>query len=159
MARTKPRTAREWHRKFAVDTFNGTWTLLEKRRRSAEDEDLMIHTAHASRFHWGMVGRPENWTIGEWQLSRVYAVLGRVDPALHHANRCLALCRKHRLGGFMLAFAYEALARSHALAGHAAERKRYLALAQEAALAVKEADDRKLVLGDLATVPPARRRR
>ncbi len=159
MARTKPRSAREWHRKFAVESFNGTWALLEKRRRTAEDEDRMVHGAHASRFHWGLVGGPENWAIGEWQISRVYAVLGRPEPAVHHASRCLALCRRHRLGGFLLAFAYEAMARSHAVAGHAAERRRYLALARDAAQEVREGEDHRMVLADLATVPPARRAR
>ena len=42
----------------------------------------MLHAAHASRFHWGEVGEPVNFARGEWQISRVYAVLGRPEPAI-----------------------------------------------------------------------------
>ncbi|MCY1139283.1 hypothetical protein OWR29_14885 [Actinoplanes sp. Pm04-4] len=38
-------------RQLAVDLFNGVWTLLEKPDRTAEDDDRMLHMAHASRFH------------------------------------------------------------------------------------------------------------
>ena len=39
-----------------------------------EDDDRMLHAAHASRFHWGEAPecRPENLARGEWQISRVY---------------------------------------------------------------------------------------
>jgi hypothetical protein len=50
-------TEQETHKKFAVDLFNLTWDLLDKPERSADEDDKMIHAAHASRFHWGEVGR------------------------------------------------------------------------------------------------------
>ena len=42
--------------------------------RSREDDDRMIHAAHASRFHWGEAPecKPENLARGDWQVSRVY---------------------------------------------------------------------------------------
>ena len=51
----------------------------------------MIHAAHASRYHWGEVGDDVNLARGEWQCSRVYAVLGRGEPALWHARRCVEI--------------------------------------------------------------------
>ena len=80
-------------RKLAADLFNHTWTLLEKPDRTAAEDDEMIHSAHASRYHWGEVGVGEqvNLARGEWQCSRVYAVLGRAEPALWHASRCVAI--------------------------------------------------------------------
>jgi len=41
----------------------------------------MIHAAHASRFHWGEIGKPINLGRGEWQISRVYSVLNRPESA------------------------------------------------------------------------------
>jgi hypothetical protein len=35
----------------------------------------MIHSAHASRYHWQAVGDASDKAIGEWQISRVYSVL------------------------------------------------------------------------------------
>ena len=80
----------EQRRQLAVDLFNHVWTLLGTPGRSPETDDEMIHAAHASRCHWGEVGSPANLGRGEWQISRVYATLGRSEPALYHARRCLA---------------------------------------------------------------------
>ena len=53
----------------------------------------MIHAAHAARYHWSKVGTKANLARGEWQVSRVYTVLERPEPALYHAHRCLAYAR------------------------------------------------------------------
>ena len=79
----------------------------------------MIHAAHASRHHWGHAGTPVNVSIGEWQLSRVYAVVARAEPALYHGRRALEIARQNHLGRFYVAYAYEALARASAVAGKA----------------------------------------
>src|SRR5437879_3844957 len=100
----------DWHRKMAAHLFNSTWTLIEKKRRTKEERDTMIHMAHASRYHWGVVGGPKELAIGEWQISHVYAVVGRPEPSLFHAQRCLEICEAHKIGDFPLAYAYEALA-------------------------------------------------
>jgi hypothetical protein len=140
-------------RRTAVDLFNYTWTLLERPERTTAEDDLMVHAAHASRFHWDGIGEPVNRARGEWQVSRVYAVLGRGEPAVYHARRCLAHCEEHAIGDFDLAFAYEALARAHAVAGASEDAARFARLAHEAADQIAAAEDREAVLADLATLP------
>ena len=137
----------------AAAAFNYTWTLLERDDRSPDEDDLMVHAAHASRFLWEDVGGPTQHARGEWQLSRVYAVLGRAEPALHHARRCLDICRANDLGGFDVGFAYEALARASAVAGDRAEAGRCAALAREQAAGVEDEEDRQVLMDDLATLP------
>ena len=137
----------------AVALFNGTWALLERRDRTRADDDRMLHMVHASRYHWGQVGDATNLVRGEWQCSRVYTVLGRAEPAVHHARRALELCQEAGIGDFDLAFCYEAMARAHALSGDASERDRWLSLGRQAADAVRDPQDRELVLADLASVP------
>jgi hypothetical protein len=139
-------------RRLAADLFNLVWRYMERPTRTPEENDVMLHAAHASRYHWGAVGAPVNFARGEWQVSRVYAVLRRAEPALHHARRCLEICERHAIGDFDLAFAHEALARAHAVAGHAAERDRHLILARQAAEGIRADDDRELLLNDLATI-------
>lgn len=140
------------HRRLAADGFNAVWALLDKAERTREEDDEMIHTAHASRYHWGKVGTAVNLSRGEWQISRVYAVLKRYESAQAHAQRCLELCQENAIGDFDLAFAYEALARAAALGGTDEERDIYLEKAQEAAQDIAEEDDRALLLSDLATI-------
>jgi DNA-binding transcriptional MerR regulator len=139
-------------RGLAVDLFNHVWTLLERTDRSALEDDEMLHAAHASRYHWGEVGEAVNLARGEWQCSRVYSVLGRAEPALWHANRCLALCEEHGIADWDVAFAHEAVARALRAAGDHPGADAAVARARQAAVAIAEDEDRELLLSDLATV-------
>jgi hypothetical protein len=102
--------------------------------------------------HWGEIGTPLEFERGEWQISRVYAVLNRPAAAIHHAHRCLALCEANQIGDFDLAFAYEALARATAVAGEAARSREYVSLAEQAASGIEDQDNREYFLSELGTV-------
>jgi len=140
-------------RALAVRLFNGVWELLGRPERTTADDDTMLHMAHASRFHWGRVGGPEHLARGEWQCSRVYAVLLRGEPSLHHAQRVLDICRENGIGDWDLAFGYEALARAHAVAGDAESARAVTEQALAAAEDIEEPEDRSMVLADLETIP------
>jgi hypothetical protein len=140
-------------REVAASLFNRVWTLLEQETRSEAEDAEMIHAAHASTYHWMMIGEPVNRARGEWQCSRVYAVLERPEPALFHARKVLKICQREGIADFDLAFAYEALARACALAGDVAEARRWAELARAACEQVAEDDDREIVLSDLETLP------
>jgi DNA-binding transcriptional MerR regulator len=145
----------ETRRHLAASLFNHVWTLLENPDRTPQQDDEMLHAAHASRFHWGEsgVGEPVHHARGEWQCSRVYAVLGRPEPALWHAHRCLALVESHGLGGFDLGAAYEAVARAQLTAGDLAEVGTWKARAAAVLADITDPDDREILEGDLATLP------
>ena len=145
----------EEQRKLAAGLFNHTWSLIDKSDRSERETELMIHAAHASRFLWEEIGAPVNHARGEWQVSRAYAVAGRPAPALHHAGLCLAICEQHDIADFDLAIAHEALARAHGLAGNAERAGHHERLARAAAEDIADAEDREVVLADLATLPGA----
>jgi hypothetical protein len=140
-------------RELAAQLFNEVWQLLSLPSRTLEDDDRMLHMAHASRYHWGEVGSPVNRSRGEWQCSRVYAVLGRGEPALYHARRGLQICQQHGIGDFDLAFAYESLARAHAVAGDAEQARDWAGQARSSAADITSSEDRSLVLADVATIP------
>jgi tetratricopeptide (TPR) repeat protein len=146
-------TETEFHKKMAVELFNKTWELLDKKERTAEEDDLLVHAGHASRYHWGVVGTPTHVGRGEQQLSHIYAVLGRAEPALYHARRCLDICTEHKIGDFDIAFAHEAMARSLALAGNSAEAEKHIAEAKKAAADIKDPGDKDYFLSQLKTVP------
>ncbi len=152
MAEEKKYSEKECHRKFAVDCFNLVWTLMEKKDRTKEDDDKMMHAAHASRFHWGEIGTPVEIERGEWQISRMYTVLKRAQSALYHAERCMEICKQNNIGDWDIAFAYEAMARAHATAGNKTECKKYWDIANKAAEQVKEKGDKDYVLSELRTI-------
>jgi hypothetical protein len=139
-------------KQLAKALFNRVWTLLESESRTPADNDEMIHAAHASRYLWGLVGEPVNLARGEWQCSRVYAVLGRAEPALWHGRRCLDICDEHGIRDFDLAYAYEALARAHRIAEQLPEAEAYERLAVEAGARIADPEDREHFHADLATL-------
>jgi hypothetical protein len=142
------------HRMLGVGLYNFTWTLMEKPDRTAEETDLMIHAAHASRYHWEKVAVAVNRARGEWLCSRVYAVLGRAEPALWHAQRCLAIVEAGGEGfeDWDRASALEAVARAYAVAGDRAKAERCKALAAAELPKIAEADDRDVIEKDLASI-------
>ncbi|NYJ08884.1 MerR family transcriptional regulator [Petropleomorpha daqingensis] len=143
----------ESERQLAVDLFNGVWRLMETEDRTPAQDDRMLHMAHASRYHWEQAGTAVNLARGEWQCSRVYAVLGRAEPARHHARRVLEICEANGIGDWDLAFAHEALARAAAVAGDPEAVDRHLADARRAAELIADPADRELLESDLASIP------
>ncbi len=140
------------HRAEAVGLFNGVWQMLDLPDRTPAQDDQMVHAAHASRWHWSQAGElsgDQQLAIGEWQCSRVYSVLGRGEPALHHAHACLAICEEGALGDWVVAAAYEALARAAAVAGDLGEARSWLARARTAVAAIADPEDREVIEGDL----------
>lgn len=140
------------HTKLAKDLFNLTWDFIEKTDRTKEDNETMLYAANASRFHWGFVGTPLNFARGEWQISRVYALLGRSEPALHHAENSLEVCIKNELGDFDLGFAHEAMARAYSVQGNAMEYDKHMQLAEQTAKNVTNEENQKWLLKNIETV-------
>ena len=139
-------------RELAIELFNKTWALLES---PEPDPDELVHCAHASAYHWMQGGGTvANRARSEWQCSRVYAVLRRAEPALHHARRCLELCESapDEIEEFDLPFAYEAMARASAVAGNEEESREWLARARMAGERISDEDDRVLLESDLSTI-------
>jgi len=125
---------------------------MDQAERTRDQDDEMLHAAHASRYHWGVVGRPEHRARGEWQISRVYTRLGRGEPALAHAQRCLEICEEHSVGDWDLAYAYEALARAYRTAGKARPAAKFKQLARAAGDRIADAEDREHFDEDYATL-------
>jgi len=144
----------EMHKRLGIDLFNKTWTFLDMENRTRDEDDEMLHCAHASAFHWFHVGTQANRARSEWQVSRVNAVLGRPEAALAHAERCLDLVEgaPDQMEEFDLPAAYEALARAHLVAGNTAEAKRFHELGLAATGRIEDEEDRQIIEKDFATI-------
>ena len=140
------------HRQIAVTLFNQAWSFLEQPQRTVEEDLQMIHAAHASRYHWEQVGTAKEWSIGEWLIARVYAVLKRPEAAAYHAAHALRWARDDRVAPFYKAYAFESLARAHALVGDTVKFDRCLAEARLLLEAVTDPEERKLLSADLMSL-------
>ena len=146
------------HRYFAPSAFNLAWKFLDLPERTADDAEHLLEASYASLWHWRQRDdcEPRRLAVGYWQLSRIFAVLGRAAGAEHYGQLSL----KYASDGtkpFFRGYAYEALARAAALAGdeHACHER--LEQARRWAEQVDEADEQKTLLDDLATITVAPR--
>jgi tetratricopeptide (TPR) repeat protein len=145
--------SREQDRELGVWCFNRTWDLIEKSKRSPEEDEEMLATAYASSYHWQRAGTAVNFARSEWQIARVYGLLGRHEEAVRHARRCLEITEGAGLGDFDLAAAYEGMARSLALMGHAEQAREFAKRAAAAGAQIAAEEDRQIFVADLATLP------
>lgn len=151
-----PPIDRATRRALAVGLYNHCWGLLEVPKRTPEQDAELIHAAHASRYHWGEIAdTPARLWRGEWMCARVYAVLGRGEPALWHARRAVTLVQAGSMATeeWDRPAIYEAMARASFVAGDATEGAAWKARAAELAAALTDADDRDVIERDLATLP------
>jgi hypothetical protein len=141
------------HRELGRSLNGLVWELLARNDRTAEDDARMVDAAHASQWHWREAGGPPS-TRGEWLISHVYAVLGRAEPALHHARRCLELAGSEAgVADFDHAYAAEAMARALACAGALDQAATWHAGATAAGAAIADDEDRGIFTGDLTSGP------
>ena len=148
----------ETHRRLGKDLYNHTWALIEKADRTPTETDEMLHATHASAWHWSKAGGTlANAARGEWQIARVYSTLGRGEPALWHAHRCLELAEAATAEGVAddwdVPAALEGLARAQAVAGDRAAAEATRARARKALAGIADPEDRQLIEQDLETTP------
>jgi hypothetical protein len=142
------------HEYFSTECFNRAWDLIEQEERTEEEDERMLHTSLASLWHWQQRSdcTARELSLGYWQVSRVYALIGRSENARWYADRCLEITEGAELPAFYQGYAYEALARA-ALAGrNRSAMFGYLQEARKWAAREQNEEDRQSLLDDLATI-------
>lgn len=137
------------HRYFSANCFNQAWGLIDKTDRTPEENELLISTCHASIWHWRqrVDCTSQNLSIGYWQLSRVYSLLGEAKNARKYGEFCLVY--SHSEAPFYLGYAYEALARAAAVEGDLETKQRYLEQGFATAQSVTDEVERDMLVKDL----------
>jgi len=125
----------EFHRKTAKCCFNEAWDYLDKKNRDSNDEQQMLHLAHASRYHWAFVESDQTklakqLATGDWQISRIYATLHEPQLALHFAKSALRIMQENSLFE-ILHSGYEGMARAFAIGKDSESASEYIKKARE----------------------------
>lgn len=82
-----------------------------------EARHLMLDAAHRSLDAWSEVGGWLEAERADYELAMCLCRAGRGREAVHHASRCLKICRDHGGDAFERFFGLEALAHAQAVAG------------------------------------------
>jgi hypothetical protein len=151
MSENRALDVQQAHRYFSAECFNGTWDLLDKSERTSEEEQQMIEQCLASVWHWTQRDdcTDTNMSIGYWQASRVYAVVGLADEARRYGQLCLDVSNRSDVPPFYVGYAHEALARAEVVAGNAGIAATHLAEARRVAGGVTDPEAKKMLTADL----------
>ncbi len=143
------------HRYFSAACFNQAWDLIDKAERTPGEDERMLQLSLASTWHWTQRSdcAPSNLSVGYWQTSRIYAILGQADNARRYGLMSLDACQHEGVLPFYLGYAYEALARAEMVAGDREKMMGYLAQANDALERITEDDEaRSMLQNDLKTI-------
>lgn len=142
------------HEQLSAQCFNKAWEFLEKETRTPAEDEEMLRTSMASCWHWTQREdcTDQHLSIAYWQLSRIHAVLGRRNEAHRYAELCLAAAHGEDVAPFALAWAYEALARAESAGSNEDKKNAYIVQAKEAAEAMDDADNKKMLFDELAAI-------
>jgi hypothetical protein len=142
------------HKYYSTYCFNAAWDLIDKSDRTPEEDEEMLRLSLASTWHWTQREDCTHTTlsVGYWQTSRIYAILGQAENAKRYGQLCLGVSQGDDVPPFYLGYAYEALARAESVAGDRVKMEAYLDQARQAAENVSDADSKKWLLDDLATI-------
>ena len=142
-------TLAEFHKKIAIKTNGGIWSVLDKTSPSKEELDGALEMAFTSLYHWKQIGKPINIARGEYMISRVYSDLGKGEVALHYAERTLKFTEEAEgKADFDIGFAYEVLAKAYSVIGDKDNCEKYKVMSQKVIDTLGE-EDKKISQGEL----------
>ena len=133
---------------LAIFLYNQTKALLRQSDRTSAQDLQMIHMAHASGHHWSKIGNVQNFAIGEWLCSRVYAHVNQPQASLFHALACRRLSESVSVEPWVVGFAEETLARAYIASGDFEAAKAHYEVARTIAETL-DAESREMLLSDL----------
>lgn len=152
MSADEKMTLDEFHKKIAIKTNGGIWSVLDKTSPSKDELDRALEMAFTSLYHWRQIGKPINIARGEYMISRVYADMGKGDAALYHAEQTLKLTEESdEKADFDMGFAYEVLAKAYSVTGDKDNCKKYKEMSQKVIDTLGE-EDKKISQGELDKV-------
>lgn len=104
-----------YNHEIAGELYNLSWTLLDKKARTEDEEELMLNAAHASIYHWRALSSFSNLAAGYLLLSRIYSHKKYFELSLEYAEKCLAICEEKDIPEteFDINWAYGAVASAH----------------------------------------------
>lgn len=104
-----------YNRELAGELYNLSWTLLDKKARTEDEEEVMLNAAHASIYHWRALGSHSDLAAGYLLLSRIYSHMKCFDLSLDYAEKCLDICEQKDISTneFDINWAYGAVASAH----------------------------------------------
>ncbi len=134
-----------WQRRLASHANNRAWTLAEMLQRSPEEDEEMLHAAHAAMYFWKIVGKPSNHAHAAQLLAHVYALLKLPGPAAQYLSKSLPHFTQHDCAPSELAFAHAVAANVASAEGNTAAYARHYSEAKALAALITDPQTREML--------------
>ncbi len=142
-----------WCRRFASAANNRAWTLSEQLERTPDEDQEMLHAAHAAAHLWQQIGLPQNNALADMLLGQVHALLGNSAYAMLYATRSHQFFNSRSSEAWELALAHAILANAAFCSADAALHRSSYQTAQEWVAQLNDPQDKEIVLATLRVVP------
>jgi hypothetical protein len=141
-----------WHKRSAVEANNRAWELAVLPRTAVEDRE-MLNTAHASAWHWSVIGTELNRMRSTMLLAEVHALLGYGASALRYAAEMQAYFVTRDTPDWELAFTHAIHAHAASVAGASEVHRKAYEHAVVALNSIADEEDRHIVIKTFNQVP------
>ncbi|MBI1338305.1 MAG: hypothetical protein GC164_15290 [Phycisphaera sp.] len=145
-----------WHKWFAIECNNRAWELITLPERSGDQSHELELVAHASAYHWSVVGKPIHVARADCLLSAMLVALRRGDEAMRYAKRYLGFCELNDCEAWDRAFAHAGVAHAAYLLGDLATHNLEYTTAKTLGESLTDEEDRKQFFSEFARVPAPR---
>jgi hypothetical protein len=132
------------HKQLASAANNRAWELSVI-ARTPEQDDEMLNAAHASAWHWSVIGSELNRMRATMLLAEVYASLGHGAAALRYAKEMQVYFLGAQTPDWELAFTHAICAHAASVAGDGPMHRQEYAKALAAMEAITDTEDKAIV--------------
>lgn len=148
-------SADSWHRYFAMECNNKAWALAVVERSREEDLD-MLNTAHASLYHWTLVGTQLNKVRAKMLVAEVHSLLGCGESACSLASEVSEYFSNNKSPDWEMAYVATIDAHAASVAGDGERHRVSYLRARKLLDAIADPEDRAVVEKTFELVPAPR---
>lgn len=148
-----PEETATWQRRLASQANNRAWQLSESPARTAEEDEEMLHAAHAALYFWKIVGNASNHAHAALLLAHVYALLGLGSAARQYFAKSQPVFFEHAAEAWELALAHAVAANVAAANQEAESHREHYELANKLIEALPSPEDREILSATFRVLP------
>ncbi len=142
-----------WQRRLASQANNRAWSLSELPSRTSEEDEEVLHAAHAAMYFWKIVGNDNNKAHAAQLLAHVYATLKLPNPASHYSAKSEPVLLSDKAAPWERALAHAVAANVSAARGDQLQHQEHYRKAVEQVAALPDAEDRAILEATLRVLP------
>lgn len=148
-----PEELAAWQRRLASQANNRAWRLSEVSGRSPEEDEEMLHAAHAAMYFWKIVGNANNRAHAALLLAHVYALLKLARPAKHYLAQATPTFFNGDCVPWEVAIAHAVAAGVASVCVEHESHKMHYAEAARLIAGLEDPEDREIINATLYVVP------